>query len=82
MVLDGEDRGRELVEMARIPEREDSVQGEAAGDGDMEDLEDSEVMERVGVDTLPDWVYRFECCHWAETYFNEKERKNMHAHQK
>ena len=24
--------------------------------------------------TLPDWVYKFECCHWAETYFKEKER--------
>ena len=23
--------------------------------------------------TQPGWVYKFECCHWAKTYFNEKE---------
>ena len=52
LVLDGEDGGRELLEMGRIHKREDSEEGEAAGDGVMEDLEDSEVMERVGVEAL------------------------------
>ena len=52
LVLDGEDGGRKLLEMGRIHKREDSEEGEAAGDGVMEDLEDSEVMERVGVEAL------------------------------
>ena len=50
VVLDGEDRGRELMAKGRIPKREDSVEGEAAGDGVMENLEDSEVIEGVGVE--------------------------------
>ena len=48
--LEGDAGGRELVEMGRIPKREENVQGEASLDGVMEDLEDSEVVERVCIE--------------------------------